>query len=118
MERISRAKRCIFLLKAKSMTPVPRIGSSQGRGRRARRRATSGSVEIRVNAMQFSLLPLAFTALFFAAPVLSQRSSSATYDNTRQVKVQGIVTRIDWVTPNAFFFIDVRDGTAPVTNWA
>jgi hypothetical protein len=28
------------------------------------------------------------------------------------------VTRIDWVTPSAFFFIDVRDATGTIANWA
>ena len=66
--------------------------------------------------MKHAALGLAMTALFFAAPVLSQSSFSATYDSSRQVKMQGIVTRIDWVTPNAFFFIDVRDATDTVAN--
>src|SRR5262245_40946683 len=118
MEKISRANLCTFRLKAKSMNLVPHTGSYPGHGRRAQRRATSGSVEISVNAMKHAALGLAITALFFSAPVLSQRSSSATYDSSRQVKVQGIVTRIDWVTPNAFFFIDVRDATGTVANWA
>jgi hypothetical protein len=48
----------------------------------------------------------------------AQRPFSATYDSSRQVKLQGTVTRIDWVTPDAFFFIDVRDATGTVANWA
>jgi hypothetical protein len=32
--------------------------------------------------------------------------------------LQGVVTRIDWVTPSAFFFLDVRDATGTVANWA
>src|SRR5262245_16780325 len=51
-------------------------------------------------------------------PVYSQRPFSASYDANRQVKLQGVVTRIDWVTPNAFFFIDVRDATGTIANWA
>src|SRR5262245_10470524 len=68
--------------------------------------------------MKHAVLGLAIAALFFSPPVLSQRSFSATYDNSRQVKLQGIVTRIDWVTPNAFLFIDVRDATGTIANWA
>src|SRR5205823_5534559 len=57
--------------------------------------------------------------LFLSAfPSFSQRPFSASYDSARQVKLQGIVTRIDWVNPNAFFFIDVRDATGTTTNWA
>jgi hypothetical protein len=57
--------------------------------------------------------------LFLAAmPASSQRPFSATYDSSRQVKLQGVVTRIEWVNPSAFFFIDVRDATGTVANWA
>jgi hypothetical protein len=59
---------------------------------------------------------LAFLA---SAPyVPAQRSSSATYESDRQIRLEGAVTRIDWVNPRAFFFIDVRDGQGVVTNWA
>src|SRR5262245_63798991 len=118
MARISQGRLCTFPLKVKSMTLVPLTGSSRGHGPRAQRRATSELAGTSVNTMKHAALGLAMTALFFAAPVLSQRSFSATYDSSRQVKVQGIVTRIDWVTPTAFFFIDVRDATGTVANWA
>ena len=52
------------------------------------------------------------------APLSSQPPYSATYDSSRQIKLQGPVTRIDWVNPHAFFFIDVRDATGTITNWA
>jgi hypothetical protein len=47
-----------------------------------------------------------------------QATFSARYDSSRQVKLQGIVTRIDWVTPHAFFFIDVKTAAGTVDNWA
>ena len=68
--------------------------------------------------MKYSVLGLALAALVWAAPVFSQRPFSSTYDSSRQVKLQGIVTRIDWVTPSAFVFIDVRDATGLTANWA
>jgi len=63
-------------------------------------------------------LGLAIALLLFAAPVFPQRPFSATYDSSRPLKLQGIVTRIDWVTPNAFVFIEVRDTTNTIANWA
>ena len=67
-------------------------------------------------ALSFVIVGLGI--LLAAAPGSSQRSFSATYDGNRQVKLQGVVTRIDWVNPNAFFFIDVRDAGGTTTNWA
>jgi hypothetical protein len=48
----------------------------------------------------------------------AQDGFSANYDNTRQIKLQGPVTRIDWTNPHAYIFVDVRDGNGTVTNWA
>jgi len=48
----------------------------------------------------------------------SQTSISTTYDTTRTVRLKGAVTRIDWVNPRSYFFMDVRDGNGTVTNWA
>jgi Family of unknown function (DUF6152) len=57
--------------------------------------------------------------LFLAGmPVAAQRSSSMTYDVGRKVNLQGVVTRIEWVNPSAFFFIDVSDPAGTVINWA
>jgi hypothetical protein len=43
---------------------------------------------------------------------------SASYDTTRQVKLHGAVTRLDWVNPRAYFFVNVKDTSGLVTNWA
>src|SRR5689334_3536029 len=40
-------------------------------------------------------------------PLFAQ--TSATYDSARQVKLTGVVTRIEWANPHAFFFMNVRD---------
>jgi hypothetical protein len=53
-----------------------------------------------------------------AAPLFSQAGFSSTYDASRQVKLQGAVTRIDWVTPEAFIFVDVQETSGATTNWA
>jgi hypothetical protein len=43
---------------------------------------------------------------------------SAVYDTERQVRLEGAVTRIEWVNPRALLFIDVRDAAGLVANWA
>jgi hypothetical protein len=70
-----------------------------------------------VNSMKSAVLGIA-VIFCSAVSMFSQRPFSATYDSSRQVKLQGVITRIDWVNPNAFVFIDVKDATGTVTNWA
>jgi hypothetical protein len=50
--------------------------------------------------------------------ISAQRTFTATYDATRQLRLEGPVTRVEWVNPRAFLFIDVKDQTGTVTNWA
>ena len=42
----------------------------------------------------------------------------ADYDSSRQVKLKGSVTRIEWTHPHTFFFVDVRDANGTIRNWA
>ena len=59
----------------------------------------------------------AASALLLAGmPLLAQRNFSATYDSSRQVKLQGVVTLIQWTNPHAHIYLDVvENGTK--TNW-
>jgi len=59
-----------------------------------------------------------FVLMLIAAPVSAQNGFSATYDSERQVKLSGPVTRIEWVNPHAFVFVNVRDASGISTNWA
>ena len=55
--------------------------------------------------------------IVLGATILSAQRS-ALYDTERQVRLEGAVTRIDWINPRAFVFIDVRDAAGIVANWA
>jgi len=62
---------------------------------------------------------LILAAIVIAVATLhGQRPASATYDSERQIRLEGSITRIDWVNPRAFVFIDVRDASGTVANWA
>ncbi|MCU1339564.1 MAG: hypothetical protein JWO19_5145 [Bryobacterales bacterium] len=56
--------------------------------------------------------------LLGSAPLSGQRAPSANYENDKKVKLSGIVTRIDWVNPSAFFSVNVKDSTGTIAAWA
>ena len=64
------------------------------------------------------ILALSLGALVAIATARAQGPASSTYDRERKVKLEGPVTRLEWVNPRAFLFIDVRDAAGTVTNWA
>ena len=64
------------------------------------------------------VLAASLSILLLAAPVPAHHSYSATYDGERQVTLQGVVTRIEWVNPHAYLFVDDAESDGTVTNWA
>jgi hypothetical protein len=60
----------------------------------------------------------ALTLLLVLSSVALSAQRSAVYDRERQVQLEGAVTRIEWINPSAFLFIDVRDASGVVVNWA
>ncbi len=48
----------------------------------------------------------------------ARQTSPATYDADHRVKLQGAVTRIDWTNPRAYIFVNVKDSSGLVENWA
>lgn len=63
-------------------------------------------------------LGVALGVLWAAAPVSTHHSFSAEYDITKPVTLKGLVTKVEWMNPHTFFFINVKDESGKVTNWA
>ena len=42
-------------------------------------------------------------------PVLAHHSFDAEYDSTKTVTLVGYVTKVDWVNPHAFVYLDSKD---------
>jgi hypothetical protein len=53
-----------------------------------------------------------------AAPVLAHHSFSAEYDSAKKISLKGIVTKVDWMNPHVYFYLDVTDEAGNVVNWA
>lgn len=58
------------------------------------------------------------TLIAAGAVVHAQLPVSLLYDEGRQITLDGIVTRIEWVNPRAYVFVDAREPGGTVTHWA
>jgi hypothetical protein len=52
-----------------------------------------------------------------AAPLLAHHSFAAEFDDTKPIKVTGVVTKVEWQNPHVWFFVDVKGDDGKVTNW-
>ena len=54
-----------------------------------------------------------------AIPLLAHHSFAAEFDSSKPISVTGVVTKVEWMNPHTYFYVDVKDPqTGKVTNWA
>ncbi len=51
-------------------------------------------------------------------PVKAHHSFAAVFDVDTSVAVSGTVTKVEWMNPHAWIYIEVEDGAGESTNWA
>ena len=53
-----------------------------------------------------------------AAPLLAHQSFAAEYDAKKPFEMKGTITKVDWMNPHVYFYIDVKDESGKTANWA
>lgn len=49
------------------------------------------------------------------APAVAHHSLASQFDESKPLTLQGVITRVDWVNPHVYIYLDVKGDSGPVT---
>src|SRR5580693_6331747 len=66
---------------------------------------------------RFAVIVAGLGLLLSAGPAVALYAITAEYDAKKPVKLTGTVTKLEWLNPHTWFYIDVKDDNGKATNW-
>jgi hypothetical protein len=75
-------------------------------------------VEVSMKTPKLRTLLAAFAGVILSAvPILAHHSFAAEYES-KEVTLTGVITKVEWTNPHIYFYIDVKDASGNLVNWA
>ena len=69
--------------------------------------------------MRYRLAVVLLTAGFavIAASAAAHHSVSGQYDSSKPLTLTGVISKVDWINPHIYLYLDVKDKDGTVTSW-
>ena len=67
---------------------------------------------------KLSIVFLGVSMLWTAVPVVAHHSFAAEFDIDQPITLRGTLTKLEWVNPHGWLYIDVMSPDGKVVNWA
>ena len=64
------------------------------------------------------LVVAAIGILILSLPLRAHHSFAAQYDSNKPITLSGSVTKLEWMNPHIYFYMDVKDASGTVINWS
>src|SRR5947209_12384314 len=68
--------------------------------------------------MKHTLLAAVAALALGGATLAAHHSFAAEFDINKPITLQGTVTKVEWVNPHVYVYLDVKDASGKVTAWS
>jgi len=59
----------------------------------------------------------AAAVLFSALPLMAHHAVTAEFNPDKVITLKGVISKVDWVNPHIFIYMDVKDESGKTTTW-